>query len=152
MRICSGAGCLRAIADDVRFCDECQSERTAAPSTDDNRSHTLTDRVRYAFLYSGQRWQRTRAAVVKQYPFCACCQRRVTEIVDHIVPAGIAVAQARDSGLYPFDRVAGFFFRTNLQGLCRVCHADKTVADKTHSEWPDVVSIERAAPKRKYCF
>ena len=153
MRVCSGAGCLRAIADDVRFCDECQSERKAAPTTDDVRSHTLTDRERYARLYSSPRWQRTRAAIVRLYPFCGMCERRVTEIVDHIVPAGVAVAQARDSGLYPLDRVAGFYFATNLQGLCRVCHIQKTIYDKLHTgAWRDTVAIERAAPKRRFGF
>lgn len=127
--------------------------RTAAPSTDDTRQHTLTDRVRYATLYSGTRWQRTRAAVVKLYPFCACCERRVTEVVDHVVPAGVAVAQARDSGRYPTDRAAGFYFLTNLQGLCLICHTSKTVADETHlGAWPDVVEAELSAPKRHWQF
>ena len=153
MRVCSGAGCLRAIADDIRFCDECQSERKAVSTTDDVRTHTLTDRERYAFLYSGPRWQRTRSGVVKLFPFCALCERRVTEVVDHIVPAGVAVAQARDSGLFPLDRWAGFFLRTNVQGLCRECHIQKTIDDKLHiGGWPDAVERERLAPKRRFTF
>ena len=150
VRICSGAGCLRAVDDEVRFCDECKPVR---PDTDGMREHTLTDRERYAFLYSGTRWQRTRAAVVAKAPLCEHCQRRPTEIVDHVVPAGVAVTQAKDSGLYKTDRWAGFYFRSNLQGLCRMCHIQKTIDDKTHTgAWPDVVEAERTAPKRRWSF
>ena len=44
---------------------------------------------------------------------------------------------------------AGFFLRTNLQGLCRVCHIQKTIDDKTHTgAWRDAVALELARPKR----
>jgi 5-methylcytosine-specific restriction endonuclease McrA len=148
MRICSGAGCLRAVPDDVRFCDEC---KPAPIETDDIRVHTLTDRERYAFLYSSARWTRLRALVLKAQPFCARCNK-CTEIVDHIVPAGIAIAQARDSGKYP-AKYAGFFIRSNLQGLCRVCHYVKTLEDKTHTgKWPDVTEIEALKPPKVWTF
>ena len=49
MRICSGSGCLRTIEDSERFCDECKPV-TAIP--DGGREHSVTDRDRYAFLYS----------------------------------------------------------------------------------------------------
>ena len=150
MRICSGAGCLRAVPDDARLCDECKP-LDARP--DDIRVHTLTDRERYAFLYSSTRWQRTRAAVIKAHPFCAMCESNITEIIDHIVPAGVAIVQAQDSGLYRTDRYAGFFLRSNLQGLCRVCHAKKTDEDKGHTgPWRDVVTVEQAMPRRVWSF
>jgi hypothetical protein len=57
------------------------------------------------------------------------CTKNLTEIVDHIVPSGIAVLQAQASGHYKLDKYAGFFFRSNLQGLCRSCHAIKSLAD-----------------------
>jgi hypothetical protein len=73
--------------------------------------------------------------------------------VDHKVPAGIAIAQAQASGKYPFDKWAGFFLQGNLEGLCRSCHGVKTLEDKTHvGEWPDVVAIEAAAPKKVWSF
>lgn len=150
MRICSGSGCLRAVADDVRFCLECAPVATAV---DGLREHTVTDRERYAKLYSGKRWQRTRDLVIRLHPLCDRCQLRISDIADHRVPAGVAIQQARDSGAYPFDRVAGFFLMSNLQGLCRSCHWDKTLEDKLHTgAWPDVVAIERASQKRVYSF
>ena len=115
--------------------------------------HTLTDRERYARLYSGSRWQRTRDQAVRRMPLCARCELRITEIVDHVVPAGVAIAQAQASGLYQTDHSAGFFFGSNLQGLCRSCHLWKTIDDKAHiGPWPDVVDKERATPKRRFNF
>lgn len=149
MRVCSGAGCLRAVADDVRYCDEC------LPQTNDDgaiREHTLADRVRYGFLYQSQRWQRLRALVVRQQPMCCRCRVRLTAIVDHAVPAGVAVAQAQQSGKI-MGKYAGFFIRSNLQGLCRVCHAAKTIEDKAHTgAWPDVLERDERQPKRTWTF
>ena len=51
------------------------------------------------------------------------------------------------------DRYAGYYIRSNLQGLCRPCHWDKTNEDKTHvGLWPDVVAVELASPKRVWSF
>jgi 5-methylcytosine-specific restriction endonuclease McrA len=75
------------------------------------------------------------------------------KIGDHIVPAREAIEQARASGFYPFDRFAGYFLFSNFQGLCRPCHYDKTNEDKLHTgPWPDIIAIERAAPKRVFVF
>lgn len=147
MRICSGAGCLRAIPDDARYCDGCRPCATATDA-DGFKVHTFTDRVRYAFLYKSRRWQALRAVVVREQPTCGACRRRLTAIVDHIVPAGIAIAQARQSGRYR-DPYAGFFLRANLQGLCRECHGTKTLEDKAHSgEWPSIAP----RPARTWTF
>jgi 5-methylcytosine-specific restriction endonuclease McrA len=84
---------------------------------------------------------------------CARCNLQLSEIVDHIVPALVAIQQARDSGKFPFDKYAGYFLLSNLQGLCRECHYRKTLEDKTHvGPWPDVVAIETAAPKKRWTF
>lgn len=148
MRICSGPGCLRAVPDDVRFCDECKPK---AAIEDGISEHTITDRVRYAFLYSSARWQRLRARVVREQPMCARCGRQLTAIVDHVVPAGVAVAQARESK--SAWKWWGFFLRSNLQGLCRACHLQKTIEDKTHTgPWPDVVAREARTEKRRWTF
>jgi 5-methylcytosine-specific restriction endonuclease McrA len=142
---------LRAVADDVRFCDECAPVKQTAD--DGIREHTLTDRERYARLYSSLRWHRVRVAIVREQPLCRRCGLSLTEIVDHIIPAGVVITQARDSGLWKTDRFAGFFFRSNLQGLCRECHWLKTMEDKTHTgPWPNAVEAERAKPKVKYWF
>jgi 5-methylcytosine-specific restriction enzyme A len=151
VRICSGAGCLRAIADDVRYCDECRP--TPVVVDDGIREHTTSDRERYRRLYSSPRWQRLRLQAIRACPMCARCNAAITEIVDHIVPAGVAVQQVRDSGLYPTDRFAGFYVLWNLQGLCRACHWLKTNEDKLHTgSWPSVVDLLRRAKQRTYSF
>jgi 5-methylcytosine-specific restriction endonuclease McrA len=150
VRICSGAGCLRAVPDDVRFCDECKPQPIL--STDDIRVHTLTDREKYAFLYSSPRWTKLRALVIRSQPMCARCRCALSVIVDHVVPAGIAVVQAQDSGRFMY-KLAGFFLRSNLQGLCRACHYTKTLEDKTHTgPWDDVVEREQRQAKRVWSF
>lgn len=151
VRVCSGPGCLRAVPDDVRYCDECKPVAVVQAGGEQVREHTLTDRERYATLYSAKRWQTLRARVMREQPLCARCRRMLSEIADHVVPAGVAVAQARESGHYRMDRHAGFFLRTNVQGLCRPCHWVKTNEDKIHvGSWPDVIAIECAAPRRKW--
>ena len=151
MRICSGAGCLRVVADDVRWCDECKPQ--SSTDTDDIRVHTLSDRIKYAFLYSSARWTRLRGSVARAQPFCARCHNRITVIVDHAVPAGVAIVQVQQSGKYGVDKWAGFFMRSNLQGLCRECHYIKTEEDKAHvGVWPDVLEKDALTTKHVFTF
>ena len=150
MRVCSGAGCLRAVADDVRYCDACRPQ--PQHDTSGQREHTLADRDKYAFLYSSTRWQSLRTLVARAQPMCARCRTRLTAIVDHVVPAGVAIEQARESGKFT-HKYAGFFLRSNLQGLCRECHFQKTIEDKAHTgAWPDVITQAEHKPKRVWTF
>lgn len=150
MRLCSGPGCRRSVPEDVRFCDECKPTPRVS---DEIREHTSGYDAQLDTLRKGSRWQRVRAEVVRRDPMCKRCDRAITEIVDHIVPAQVAVQQARDSGVFPFDRFAGYYLKSNLQGLCRCCHYIKTMEDKTHvGPWPDVVERERLAPKKRWTF
>jgi 5-methylcytosine-specific restriction endonuclease McrA len=153
MRLCSGAGCGRAVPEDVRFCDEC---KPPSPSIEDGiRDNQRTDGYNDELdaLRKGTRWQKVRERVIKQQPFCVRCSVRLSEIVDHIVPAQVAVAQVRDSGRFPYDKCAGYYLMSNLQGLCRPCHHTKTVEDKTHvGPWPDVLDVEALKGKKKWTF
>ena len=152
MRICSGPGCLRTVQDSVRFCDECKPKPVAV-SVDDIRSHTTAYDAELDKLNKGTRWQQLRARILKKQPICARCDRELSAIADHIVPAREAISQARLSGAYLMDKFAGYFFDTNLQGLCRSCHWTKTNEDKMHTgPWPDVVAAEKAKPKKVYRF
>lgn len=152
MRLCSGPGCLRAIPDALRFCDECKPTPTP-PTEDDIKQHTSGYDAELDRLRKGPRWQRTRRAVVLRNPLCQRCELHITEEVDHIVPAREAIAQAQNSGRYIGDRYAGYYLKSNLQGLCRVCHRAKTLEEKAHTgPWPDVVAREAAAPKRRFAF
>jgi 5-methylcytosine-specific restriction endonuclease McrA len=153
-RICSGAGCGRAVDADVRYCSACAEERaTEGPFV---RTHTPgnTDRERYKKLYEGNRWQDgVRPKVLQRDPFCVRCKVRPTQLIDHIVPAGVAVEQVQDSGRYPLDAYAGFYLLSNLQGLCRSCHGYKTLEDKAHTgAWPNVLDKEDAQGKRDWKF
>jgi len=148
MRICSGAGCLRAVEDNVRFCDECNP----GSGNDGIRTHTYGYTLELDALRKSKRWQMLRALVLQAAPMCARCGLKRAVEVDHIVPAGVAVAQAKASGKYS-GLNAGYFIRGNLQGLCRSCHAQKTIEDKAHvGPWPDVVAIEDAKPKKTWTF
>jgi 5-methylcytosine-specific restriction endonuclease McrA len=151
MRLCSG--CQTKVEDHVRFCVECTAERNPCVVSDGIQQHTVTDRERYAFLYSGVRWRvRVQPKALAANPFCSMCGA-IAEIVDHIVPAGVAIAQAQASGRWPCDKYAGFYFTTNLHGLCRKCHSIKTEQDKQHvGEWPSVVDKELSKPKKVWSF
>jgi 5-methylcytosine-specific restriction endonuclease McrA len=151
VRVCSGPGCLRAVGDDVRFCDECKP--TDAPTDDEIRTHTSGYDKELDNLRKSLRWQRLRVRVINSCPLCARCQLSISEIVDHIVPAREAITQARLSGKFPTDRNAGYFFKSNLQGLCRPCHYTKTLEDKTHTgPWDNVVDLELISVKRVWVF
>lgn len=155
MRICSGAGCLRAVPDSVRFCDECRPPASLTTGTTDQpiKQHTSGYDAELDRLRKSPRWQRLSRRVLREQPLCARCELRPSELTDHIVPAREAIAQAQNSGQYPFDRFAGYFLRSNLQGLDRKCHWEKTNEDKTHvGPWPDAVERERIAPKRRFRF
>lgn len=156
MRLCSGAGCGRAVPEDVRFCDECRKERGEAVKTDDGIAQHRDGGLYNAELdkqNQSKRWHSVRRSALHKHPICHRCEVRVSEIADHIVPAAVAVEQARDSGRYPFDRWAGYYLLSNLQGLCRSCHGHKTNEDKAHQgPWPDVMATEDAAPKKVWKF
>jgi len=153
MRLCSGPGCGRAVPEDIRFCDECKEERGVPVRSDGIRNHSTAYDAELDALRKGTRWQSVRRRVLQRDPFCKRCERSVAEICDHIVPAGVAIAQAQASGRFPHDKWAGYFLRSNLQGLCRPCHYTKTIEDKTHTgPWPDVVETEDRAPKKVWTF
>lgn len=152
MRLCSGAGCLRAIPEGQRYCDECKPAPTPKHP---GREHMRTDGYNEELdaLRKGTRWQKTRALKAKQQPICALCGRARTKIVDHIVPAEIAIRQVQASGRFPLDKWAGYYLMSNLQGLCRPCHQVKTDEDKRHAgEWPDVMEAYDRAPKKRWTF
>ena len=150
MRICSGAGCLRVVPDDVRFCDECKPQIT----TDDGIKAMVSDRERYGWVYTSERWtKRVRPRVLRRQPMCARCRCKLSVIVDHIVPIGVAIVQAQDSGLYKLDKYAGAYIMSNLQGLCRVCHRAKTDEDKRHSgAWHDVTIKDTCTASKRWSF
>lgn len=152
MKLCGG--CQTAIPEDARYCPACTAERGKPVVSDGIREHGVTDRVRYAFLYASERWKRNvQPKALKACPMCARCAIKVSTLVDHIVPAGEAIRQAQESGLYALSKFAGFYFTTNLQGLCNKCHGIKTIEDKIHvGPWPDVVAKEQAKPRKVYSF
>lgn len=128
MRLCSGAGCARAIPEDAKFCDECKAERGVPCDT--VKQHTTGYTAELDKLRKSPLWQRIRIVIVRRDPMCVRCGVAVTEIVDHIVPAAVAVMQARASGRYPYSPNAGYFFKSNLQGLC---HATDSRPQRTKS-------------------
>jgi 5-methylcytosine-specific restriction endonuclease McrA len=123
------------------------------PSTNDVRSHTTGYTEELDEQRKSARWQRVRDIIIKRDPFCKRCVVARSEIVDHIVPADVAIMQAQQSGRYPYDKYAGYYLKTNLQGLCRSCHWTKTNEDKAHvGPWPSVMESEDKVPKKVWSF
>ena len=116
MRLCSGPGCQRAIPEGQRFCDACKAERGIALQ-DNAKVHTSGYTEELDAQRKSGRWQRTREKALTRCPMCARCNVRLSEICDHIVPAGVAVQQARDSGRYPYDRWAGYYLLKQPAGV-----------------------------------
>ena len=150
MRLFSEPGCGRKIPNEVRFCDEC---KTGKRTDDGIRSHTNADRATHATVYRSKRWQQVQKLIIARDPVCKRCAKVLSEIADHVVPAGVAIEQALASRKWPLDPLAGFFLMSNLQGLCRSCHGLKTNEDKAHGgTWTDVVEVEGKAPKKWRTF
>lgn len=153
MRLCSGPGCGRAIPEGQRFCDECKGECGTQGAQDGIKQHYSGYDPELERLNTGETWRRVRAQILRRDPMCKRCDRALSVIVDHIVPAQEAVAQVRVSGRHRLNKYAGYYFKSNLQGLCRPCHHIKTMEDKAHTgPWPDVLAKEDEQPKRKWTF
>lgn len=157
MRLCGG--CQSKVPDDVKgLCSTCKAERNES-SSDNIKSNVA---VRHDGAYDEQldalrkdrRWrERVRPRIAKRDPMCKMCDIAITEIIDHVVPAAEAIRQARESGRWPLDKFVGYFFESNLQGLCRSCHGRKTAEDKAHTgAWPDVVAKHLAQPRKIWSF
>ena len=157
MRMCSG--CQTKVADNVRICSACRAERSNKPN-DGIREHSPSFEQSGVYdaeldeLRKGKRWKyQMQPSIIRRDPICKRCDTAMSAIVDHIVPAAIAILQARESKRWPLDKYAGYFLTCNLQGLCRACHAAKTAEDKEHQgPWPNVVELYDAAPKKKWTF
>lgn len=148
MRLCSG--CQTKVPDAVRFCASCSAERSPKDGIKQHRVGEYNDEL--DALRKSPQWQKLRRRVVSEEPFCRRCKNAMTEIVDHIIPAGIAIAQVQESGRW-IGKNAGYFLRSNLQGLCRPCHGIKTLEDKAHvGPWPNVVEEYDKAPKKVWSF
>jgi hypothetical protein len=82
------------------------------------KSHTYADRERYGHLYGGPRWKKQiQPMILRRDPVCKSCDVALSEIADHIVPAGVAIEQAAASGKWPLNPFAGFYLMSNLTGL-----------------------------------
>jgi 5-methylcytosine-specific restriction endonuclease McrA len=146
MRICSGAGCTRAVQDSVTFCDECKpvkadsdgirenvpagkagpSYRNGVKLSGDQRA--IADEFQHG--YTDPTWRKvTRPWALQRFPFCAVCSGAVSAVVDHIIPVRIVVAACRAERMFPLEKLPGFNIRENLQGLCHSCHNEKTASE-----------------------
>ena len=106
MRPCSKLGCFLAVRRQGECPPNCSTPRTADAHRGGSTSRGY-----------GSRWQRRRAAVLREEPLCRHCLERgiTTEAteVDHITP------RAR----------GGSELRRNLQALCKPCHSRKTARE-----------------------
>lgn len=88
--------------------------RPAEPGSSYTPDAEEYDRARGTACKRGydRQWRNVRAAYLEEHPLCACGEPAT--LVDHIV-------KVRDA---PQLRLV----KSNLQGMCRVCHAEKTAA------------------------
>jgi 5-methylcytosine-specific restriction endonuclease McrA len=71
-------------------------------------------------FYSTANWQKIAAAQLRREPNCQGCTERPATLVDHIKPISQGGAKRE---------------RTNLQSLCRPCHAEKTGCERAGLHW-----------------
>lgn len=104
-RPCRQPGCS-SYQVDGGYCE--QHQRTDYAHYDDRRG-TAAQRGYDA------RWRRVRNRKLNRNPMCEHCERKPATDVDHIVPIRNGGARLRMS---------------NLQSLCRPCHATKTAREQ----------------------
>ena len=139
------------------LCAACKGDRK--PASDGIREHGAVQRpgIYDADLdrqNKSRKWQEyTRPRILKRDPFCRMCDTAITEIIDHKIPAAVAVEQARASKRWPYDPWIGYYLESNLQGLCRGCHAKKTADDLRRIEpWPGILDEYDKQPKKVWSF
>jgi hypothetical protein len=170
MRLCRG--CQTKVPDDHKgMCAACERDRygtqsgngiksnVAVPS-DAGKQHTMAGYdAEIEPLRKVKRWHNRRAQVIRRDGSCVRCKAEgrppaAIEIVDHTIPAQIAIEQAWESKRFgPVDKYAGYYLLCNLAGLCRSCHAVKTLEDLSHTgPWPNVMDVYDAQPKKVWSF
>lgn len=169
MRLCGG--CQTKIPNDREgMCAACERDRYGTKPGDGIRSNVPAQLAGKQHTQAGyddamdklrkvKRWADRCAEVRRRDGTCVRCKAEgrpptPIEIIDHLVPAQIAIEQARESKRFsPADPNVGYYLLCNLQGLCRSCHATKTLEDFAHvGPWPNVVDLYDAAPKKKFYF
>jgi len=106
---CRHPGCRKFRSPEKRGCPD--HERNYR--TEDERRGSSNSRG------YGWSWQKLRKSILKRDPVCAICKRAWSEEVDHCIP------KAR----------GGSDDESNLQGVCRSCHAEKTALEKRGGVW-----------------
>lgn len=106
-KFCGAYPCRNLIPDKERFCPEHQPKNIPA------------NEKRADPFYTSGRWQKVRNAYIRRHPLCEHCLARGEMVagteVDHIV-------EIKDGG-------SKLDF-SNLQTLCRSCHAIKTAQEQ----------------------
>jgi 5-methylcytosine-specific restriction protein A len=81
----------------------------------------LSDRRGRNVFYNSRAWRSLRDWYLRQNPLCVECQRRGFLVpavhLNHVVPLALAPERALDP--------------TNIEGLCKSCHAGKTREEQT---------------------
>lgn len=104
-RACRKPGCRNTAQDGSAYCPH--HYLTSKPTAWATSTASRHDRG-----YDND-WYKIAKVVRAEEPICRVCQRNATQQVDHITP------KAR----------GGTDDRTNLQGICKACHARKTASE-----------------------
>jgi hypothetical protein len=132
VRMCSGCG--TKLPDSYRGrCEACKGDapRDASPGREHKPVGADASRDTHAELYRTPRWTKVSKLQRGRFPVC---ERRgpdctgLAEIADHYIPAVVYVEMCRDKKKFLIATEA-FFDMSNLQSLCRTCHAVKSDED-----------------------
>jgi len=145
MRLCSGAGCGRAVPDNVRHCHECAAEHEHEQKKT-RVERGATDPI--MLQYGTARWQKFRRVALARFPFCEC--KAVAVVADHNIPARLIVEAVRAARLFPFDEWAGFYVLDNIRGRCHSCHNAKTRTEDS-MDWTDELARILSKYRTKSC-
>jgi 5-methylcytosine-specific restriction endonuclease McrA len=143
MRICSGAGCGRAVPNEVRFCDECKAERPPEAKRLTSLERARTDPMQGEYIKP--RWKTIRKLALQRHPFCKGWDgvpcNELSRVVDHNIPAILIVRVCRALKLFPYEQWPGFYILANLVGMCHGCHNKKTKTEDTEDWSAQLVTI-----------
>lgn len=100
---CSGLAVERGL------CADCLKSSTATPISLQSKHDYHRE---WSSLYKCRRWQDLRAAVLRRDPVCVECHRKASTVADH--------KEDHRGNIFRFYDI------TNLRGVCKKCHDEKT--------------------------
>lgn len=113
-KLCKKAGCNRLATDGHKYCDLHQHLERAE---EERRLHWRPDSrytIEWPELYNNSKWKEMSRNFLKNFPTCAVCGGKATEVHHKIAHRG---------------NVDLFYNEDNLVSLCHDCHSKETIRE-----------------------